>query len=117
MSEILTEQVAKSINEAIIATINSRMDEIQRIALLQAKDVLNMDEVCMLTGYSKQYLYKQICYKRIPSYKADNGRYTYFKKSEIAEWMLKNRSDTAAEIEEQAALYVAQHPIKKGGRR
>lgn len=117
MSEILTEQVAKSINEAIIDTINKRMNELQRLSVLQCKDVLTMDDVCLLTNLTKSYVYKLVCFKKIPFYKGGNGKkLTYFKKSEIADWLLKERHQTVEEINEAAVAYVASHPVQKGGR-
>lgn len=81
----------------------TKLEEISRLLLLQTKEALNMEEAAMLTGYSKNHLYRLVCQKKIPHYKSDGGKYTYFKKAELESWLLAYRVNTQAEAE-QAAL-------------
>jgi len=87
-------------NEEII----NRLDRIEHYALLASKSVLNIDEVALLTGFSKSHLYKLTYAKRIPYYK--NGKYLFFNKSEIEDWMLKVRYDTIDESMQKASKYM-----------
>lgn len=90
----------------------TKLEEISRLLLLQTKEALNMEEAAMLTGYSKEHLYRLVCKKKIPYYKSDGGRYTFFKKAELESWLLAHRVNTMAEAE-QAVL---EH-MGKGGKK
>ena len=90
--------------------ITAKLNAIERYSLLSAKNVLNLDDVAMLTGLSKSHLYKLTCNKQIPHYKP-NTKAMYFDRVEIEEWMKQNRVTTQAEAEQKAVAYV----VKKGG--
>ena len=90
--------------------ITAKLNAIERYSLLGAKNVLNIDDVALLTGLSKSHLYKLTCTKQIPHYKP-NTKVVYFDRVEIEEWMKQNRVTTQAEAEQQALAYV----VKKGG--
>jgi excisionase family DNA binding protein len=90
--------------------ITAKLNAIERYSLLGAKNVLNIDDVALLTGLSKSHLYKLTCTKQIPHYKP-NTKAVYFDRVEIEEWMKQNRVTTQAEAEQQALAYV----VKKGG--
>lgn len=82
----------------------SQLDRIERNSLLAAKNVLNIEDVAYLTGYSKSKLYKLTCDRKIPHYKP-NSRVLYFDRKEIEDWMRQNRIASTDEIETQAAEY------------
>lgn len=84
--------------------INQRLDKIERNSLLSAKNVLTLEDVSYLTGYSKSKLYKLTCDRKIPHYKP-NSRVLYFDRKEIEDWMRQNRIASSDEIETQAAEY------------
>lgn len=84
--------------------INQRLDKIERYSLLSAKNVLTIEEVALLTGYSQSKLYKLTCNRSIPHYKP-NRRVLYFDRQEIEDWMRQNRIASTDEIETQAAEY------------
>lgn len=84
---------------------NKRLAIIERNTLLAAKNTLTLDDVALLTGLSKTYLYKLTCTHQIPYYKP-NGKLVYFDKAEIEAWMKQNRVVTADEAEQQAVAYV-----------
>ena len=87
---------------------------IKQLLLLGTKNVLNMDDASLLTGFSKSHLYKLVCAKEIPHFKSRGGKITYFKKEELEQWMLNYRVATHEEIEQQAAN---RSIIKKKGAR
>lgn len=81
------------------------MDKILVYNLLAAKNVLTLDDVSLLTGLSKSWLYKATCSHEIPFYKP-NGKMLYFDRKEIEDWMRQGRVKTNAELEQEAANYV-----------
>lgn len=91
--------------------ILEQLAEIRNFSLLAAKNVLDMDDVVLLTGLSKGYIYKLTCKKEIPYYKP-NGKLIYFDRQEVEGWMKQNRVNSVVEAEQQASKYL----LEKGGR-
>lgn len=87
--------------------IREQLDRVERLAILGAKTVLDLDETALFTGCSKGSLYNLTSNRQIPCYK--RGNKLYFKKSELEDWMLQDRVMTAAEIDSRAATYVVTH--------
>ncbi len=94
--------------------ILEKLNQIERYSLLAAKNVLCLEDVAMLTGLSKSWLYKATCNHLIPFYKP-NGKQIYFDRTEIENWMKQNRIATAQEIDQQATSYVVTGRMQKGG--
>lgn len=88
-----------------------QLAEIRNFSLLAAKNVLDIDDVVLLTGLSKGYIYKLTCKKEIPYYKP-NGKLIYFDRQEVEGWMKQNRVNSVVEAEQQASKYL----LEKGGR-
>ena len=80
--------------------------ELKKLMLLSAKQALTMTDAAFLTGLSKSHLYKLVCAKKIPYYKSDGGKLTYFSKDELQAWQLQHRVKPAYEIEQEAATIV-----------
>lgn len=91
--------------------ILKQLAEIRNFSLLAAKNVLDMNDVVLLTGLSKGYIYKLTCKKEIPYYKP-NGKLIYFDRQEVEGWMKQNRVNSVVEAEQQASKYL----LEKGGR-
>lgn len=89
-----------------------KLKKIEALSLLAAKSVLNLDEVVLLTGYSKQHLYTLACNKQIPYYKP-NGKNLFFKKDEVEEWLTRGKVNTNEENEQAALAYCAARKTKK----
>lgn len=87
--------------------ISRRLDRLERLALIGAKTVLNLDEVVLLTGYSKGHIYRLTSEQRIPHFK--HNRTLYFKKDEVERWLLETKIPTKDEIDSAASTYVATH--------
>lgn len=62
--------------------IIARLDRIEKMSLLAAKNVLSVDDLALLLGKSAKTIRNQI--DEIPHYK--NGRGVWFKRSEIEDW-------------------------------
>ena len=81
-----------------------RLNNIEELLLTQ-KTVLKLNEVILLTGLSKSYLYKLTSTGGIPCYKPQ-GKHIYFKKTEVEDWLLQNRKSTTVEIDEMANNHI-----------
>lgn len=81
--------------------------------LLNAKTALNVEDVAAYTGHQTSYIYKLVHERKIPHYKREGGKFVYFKKTDIDEWMLSHRVATVDEISGQASAYVERNPIQE----
>lgn len=91
-------------------TLQSLSDQLKRIEQLTAigvKEVLDIDEAAIITGYSKGHLYMLTSTKAIPHCKQGNS--LRFNKAELNDWMQKTKVKTQAEIDSLATTYVATH--------
>lgn len=84
----------------------SELQELKKVTLLGAKKTLTMSDCSLLTGLSMSHIYKLCMDKKIPHYKSQGGKLTYFEKSEVEAWQLKHRVKTVDETEQEATNYV-----------
>lgn len=94
--------------------ILEKLNRIERYSLLAAKNVLCLEDVAILTGLSKSYLYKLTSSNQIPYYRP-NGKTIFFDRNDVEFWMKQNRIATAREIDQQATSYVVTGRMQKGG--
>lgn len=87
--------------------MDERFNRIEIYTRLNAKEVINIEEASMLTGYTIKGIYTLTSEKRIPHYKK-NGK-LYFKKSELERWMTEYKVHTEAEIRSKAVTYTVTH--------
>jgi excisionase family DNA binding protein len=80
--------------------------ELKDYALIGAKEALTTEEAALYAGISKSHLYKLVCYKKIPYYKSAGGKLTFFRKSELENWLLHTRVKTNEEVQADAINYV-----------
>ncbi len=76
------------------------------------KEVLTLEEASEFLGVSKSQLYKLTRTAAIPHYKP-NGKYIYFDRAELVEWVKQNPVRTKRQHELDAVRYVAAKPIKR----
>ena len=91
--------------------LRASLDELKKLTLLSAKNVLCFDDVVLLTGLSKSHLYKLTCSHQIPHYKPNN-RHIYFDRAELENWMKQNRIATTMETAQVATEYLITGRIK-----
>ena len=100
--------------------IIEQLNRIERNSLLAAKNVLTVEDVALLTGMSKSWIYQLTSSHQIPYHKPNN-RLIYFDRKEIEEWMLQNRIGTTKEAEMAANSSIAgttgSNGRRKGGRK
>jgi excisionase family DNA binding protein len=92
--------------------IIKKLDRIEKLLTEQQimqKQVLNFKETCAYLELSQSHLYKLTSTSAVPHYKP-NGKKIYFQREELDNWLLRNRTDSQDEVEQQAADYL----IKKG---
>lgn len=85
--------------------ILKQLDRIERNTLLAAKKVLTFEDVVLITGLSRSYLYKLSASNLIPHYKP-SGKQLYFDRKEIERWLKQNRVETVEETDRKATNYV-----------
>lgn len=87
-----------------IEQIQQSLQRIEKMTLLGVKSVLELEDVALLTGYTKEHIYQLTSKREIPHCK--KGKKLYFSKSEIEAWMLENKVKTNQEISGEASLYL-----------
>lgn len=90
-----------------LRTLEQKLDRIEQLTLIGAKNVLNLDEAVLITGLSKGHLYRLTSEHRIPHFK--KCRHLYFEKAELERWLMEHRVNTREDIESIASTYVATH--------
>jgi excisionase family DNA binding protein len=69
--------------------------------MIQNKDVLKVEDLCRITGWSRSYIYKKTSNGEIPCYKP-LGKTLFFKSSEIHEFLLRNKKWSRTDLEQKA---------------
>lgn len=88
--------------------IKAQLDRIEQYAMIAAKSMLNIKEASFILGLSEQSVRNKARSHEISCYKPNHNS-LYFKKSELEEWMMQNRSKSIKEIESEAAAYCVTH--------
>lgn len=68
------------------------------------KEMLTLVEAACYLNLSKSYMYKMAHYKTVPHY-CPNGKRIYFKRSELDQWLQKNRKASNIELKVTALGY------------
>ena len=80
-----------------------RIKALESVFLCQ-KEIFNLDEAAMYIGVSKSNLYKMTASRKIPHYKPA-GRYIYFERSELDNWIREGAVKTEEELSDEAIKY------------
>ncbi|MEC4034307.1 helix-turn-helix transcriptional regulator [Myroides odoratimimus] len=88
-----------------IKLILEKLDYLEQLIISNSKVILSVEDLEKYTGFKKSYIYHLVHYSKIP-YSKPNGKYLFFQKSEIDEWLLKNKSLSDDQIQEKAREYV-----------
>ncbi len=75
-----------------------KSQKIQQNNPLFSDEVMQVNDVVALTGYSKKYIYKLTSTSKIPYNKTPNGRKLFFIKSKIMEWLQAVEFQTEQQI-------------------
>lgn len=96
--------------ELILDKLNQIAVKLDEQNLLQ-KTVLNFNEACSYLDISQSHLYKLTSTRQIPHF-CPQGKKLYFKRSELDEWLQRNRQSTSDEIEKEVS-----EKLSKSGRK
>lgn len=90
--------------------IKQQLDRIERNSLLAAKKVLRIEDVALLTGFTKSRIYAMTCVGAIPHYKP-TGKTIFFDREEVEAWLTQNRTRVATreEVAQKVADYEVEH--------
>lgn len=69
------------------------------------KDIFNFSEACLYMGIKKSTLYKLTSARKITHY-CPQGKLIYFKKSDLDQFLLKNKLETVEEINFKAKQFI-----------
>ena len=72
---------------------------------LLKKEMLNFNDTCKYIDASPSHLYKLTSTRKIPHF-CPQGKKLYFKRTELDEWLQRNRQISKDELEQQAADYL-----------
>lgn len=79
-----------------------QLDRIEKLLRAQ-KEILNVDDLAIMTGWSRSFVYKQSMAKIIPHYKVrEDSRKLFFKRTEIEGHLTKYKVQTVEELEQEA---------------
>lgn len=79
--------------------VETMFAELQKLTIALNKNVLTVNELALLSGLTKGYIYNLVHHKKIPHYKSEGGKLVYFKKSEVEKWLCAKYVPTQAETE------------------
>ena len=83
--------------------IAQRLDRLETLTALSAKNVLDINDTAELTGYSVKYLRLLIAKREIPHYR--RGNRLFFNREEVEGWMMGTRIPTKEEMNIKAMGY------------
>lgn len=92
-----------------IEDLGKRFDRIEYLIERQCviqKEVLTSQEAAQYLELSTSHLYKLTSGKQIPCY-CPQGKRLYFKRSELDQWLLRNRQATMDELNEAAEAHIS----------
>lgn len=98
-------------NENLILEKLERLEQRIGEQNLLMKEVLNFNDACNYLDISASHLYKLTSQKSIPHF-CPQGKKLYFNRTELDEWLQRNRQTSTDEIETMAANYLLTHKRK-----
>ncbi|WP_322969787.1 helix-turn-helix domain-containing protein [Faecalibacter sp. LW9] len=96
--------------QVILEKLAQLEGKIEEQNLLQ-KEVLTFNDVCKYLDISSSHLYKLTSQKQIPHF-CPQGKKLYFNRTEIDQWLMRNRQETTEDIETAAANYLIKNKRK-----
>lgn len=97
----------RSFEQGAIYAIESGLTESEILSKINAiinlsKPILTMPEAAAFMGVTMSNLYKLVHMRRVPHYKSEGGKFTYFKRTELEAWLTAVRVPTDDELDAQA---------------
>lgn len=95
--------------------ILQKLEKLESLFLRGFKEVYTTPEAALYLGVSERHIYRLTASRKIIVYKPE-GKLCYFKKTDLDEYVLRNRIPTSAELQEQAIAYI-NAPKQRGGKK
>ena len=80
------------------------LNEIKSLQSLQ-KDVFNMNDFCVYTGFSKEYAYHLTSSRKIDFYRPC-GKIIFFRAEDVKEFLLQNPVESKSNIDQKTTEYL-----------
>lgn len=84
--------------------ILEKLNKLERLITDSTKEIFNIEDLINYTGFSRSYIYKLV-HKNVIPYSKPNGKFLFFLKTEIDEWLLQNKNLSISQIEQKALDY------------
>lgn len=97
--------MVKSLEEKLNAAQEKMVASAALHAITQ-KEILTLEEACLYTGISKSAMYKLTMNCQIP-YSKPNGKFCFFRRAELENWLMKNPVSTVEERVAKALAHVS----------
>ena len=82
--------------------------EFIQIQTILNKEVLTLAELSLYLGQSKSSIYQLTSKKKIPFY-TPGGKKCYFRKSEIDNWIFKNKVNSVDQVDQEVESYLGRN--------
>ncbi len=90
-----------------LKSFENEVKEFLTLQVISKKEILNIEEAAMFTGYSKSYLYKlNSIGSDLPVYSASKGSKLFFKKRELEQWQTACKRTKVSDIESKINKYL-----------
>ena len=89
------------------------LEKVAELVLRGTKQILNLEEVSVLTGLSKSTLYKKTRKRFIKFHKAPGGKNLFFRREDVEQFMLEREFKTTEKLETEAISYMVAKKGKK----
>lgn len=85
--------------------ILQKLNKLEKLLIGSSKEILTVEDLINYTGYKRSYVYKLV-HRNIIPFSKPNGKTLFFEKTEIDEWLLRNKSQSVSQIEDKAKKYI-----------
>jgi len=96
--------------ESMLSTLMRSDYDSQKGNFGKYDEIMNMESAAEFLDISKTTLYKHTSQRLIPHSKT--GKRIYFKKTDLVNWVTKNKIKTVDEIEQEASNYIIRNRRK-----
>ncbi len=91
-------------NDSEIKTQLNKIESLIKEQNMLKKEMLTFKEASVYINVSDSHLYKMTHHREVPHF-CPNGKKLYFKRSELDQWLQRNRKVSKEELESEAARY------------
>ena len=95
-------------NSPTTKNIIDKLSVIESLLVATQPKPLTLKEAAAFLDLSQSYLYRLTSQGRVPCYKPE-GKRVYFDRTELVNWLKRNRIRPQEEIEEMASTYIVNH--------